>query len=343
MKRIILGVLLLTLTLFITACGGNEEAGGEASDGAGSNGKTYDLDMSVTVGEASTWFKAAEKLAEDVKEKSEGRITISVYPNEQLSGGNSGTAVEQVANGTQAMSYNSTIIYSIMDERLGVLSAPFIFPDLDTAYSLLDGEGGEMIKDILRENGVEPLGFGQNGFRQVTNSQHPIKTPEDLNGLKMRIPGIAMYTDLWRMFGTDPTSMTFSEVFTSLQQGTIDGQENPVDVIHSSQLNEVQDYMTVWDYSFDPLILGINKELFDSMSEEDQKIMQEAAADANAYQIKLAQELESEQLKELEESGMEIYTLNEEEKEAFRKVVEPIYEQYKSVWGEELLNAFQQN
>ena len=218
MKKFVLGLFMVTLTVVMAACGGNDEAGGEAKEG-----ETYDLDMSVTVGEASTWYKAAEKLAEDVKEKSEGRINISVYPNEQLSGGNSGTAVEQVANGTQAMSYNSTIIYSIMDERLGVLSAPFIFPDLDTAYSLLDGEGGEMIKDILRENGVEPLGFGQNGFRQVTNSEHPIKTPEDLKGLKMRIPGIAMYTDLWRMFGTDPTSMTFSEVFTALQQGTTGG------------------------------------------------------------------------------------------------------------------------
>lgn len=337
MKKFVLGLFMVTLTVVMAACGGNDEAGGEAKEG-----ETYDLDMSVTVGEASTWYKAAEKLAEDVKEKSEGRINISVYPNEQLSGGNSGTAVEQVANGTQAMSYNSTIIYSIMDERLGVLSAPFIFPDLDTAYSLLDGEGGEMIKDILRENGVEPLGFGQNGFRQVTNSEHPIKTPEDLKGLKMRIPGIAMYTDLWRMFGTDPTSMTFSEVFTALQQGTIDGQENPVDVIHSSQLQEVQEYMTVWDYSFDPLILGINKELFDSMSKEDQKILQDAADEANAYQIKLARELETQQLEDLKEAGMEIYTLTAEEKQAFQEVVAPIYEQYKSVWGEELLNAFQQ-
>ncbi|WP_408008071.1 DctP family TRAP transporter solute-binding subunit [Pseudalkalibacillus sp. A8] len=332
MKKILLGIILSALILAMTACSN----GGNAED------KTYDLDMSVTVGEASTWYKAAEKLAKDVEERSDGRITISVYPNEQLSGGDSGTAVEQLSQGTQDMSYNSTIIYSIMDQRLGVLSAPFLFPDLDTAYSLLDGEGGEMIKDIIRENGVEPLGFGQNGFRQITNSVHPIKTPEDLKGLKIRIPGINMYTDLWRSFGTDPTTMTFSEVFTSLQQGTIDGQENPVDVIHSSQLNEVQNYMTVWDYSFDPLILGINKDLFDSMSKEDQQLMRDAAAEANAYQIEQAQKLETEQLKELESKGMEIYKLTEEEKAAFQKVVEPIYDEYKSIWGEELLNAFKQ-
>ncbi|WP_205439396.1 DctP family TRAP transporter solute-binding subunit [Halobacillus ihumii] len=335
MKKILLGLLLTALTVILAACGGGEKASGDAK------GKTYELDMSVTVGEASTWYKAAQRFAEDVKEKSDGRITISVYPNEQLSGGDSGTAVAQVSNGTQDLSYNSTIIYSIMDQRLGVLSAPFLFPDLDTAYSLLDGKGGEMINDIIRENGIEPLGFAQNGFRQVTNNVHPIKTPDDLEGLKIRVPGINMYTDLWREFGADPTTMTFSEVFTALQQGTIDGQENPVDVIHSSQLNEVQKYMTIWDYSFDPLILGMNKELFDSMSEEDQKILKESAADANAWQIEQAQKLEAEQLKELEASGMEIYELSKEEKEAFKKIAQPIYDKYKEVWGEELLKAFQ--
>ncbi|WP_431803855.1 DctP family TRAP transporter solute-binding subunit [Halobacillus andaensis] len=334
MKKFFLSSILIALSLCLAACGDEEEASGGSEE-------SYDLDMSVTVGESSTWYEAAEKLAEDVSEKSDGRIEISVYANEQLSGGDSGTAVEQVSNGTQDMSYNSTIIYSIMDERLGVLSAPFIFPDLDTAYSKLDGEGGEMINDILRENGVEPLGFGQNGFRQLTNSETTVKSPEDLEGMKVRIPGINMYTDLWREFGADPTTMTFSEVFTSLQQGTIDGQENPVDVIHSSQLNEVQDYMTVWDYSFDPLILGINKDLYDSMSEEDQQLMKEAAANANEYQIEQAQKLEEEQLQDLEDSGMEVYELSGEEKEEFKEVSQPIYDEYESIWGEELLEVFQ--
>jgi tripartite ATP-independent transporter DctP family solute receptor len=335
MKKVYFGAMMLVLVLFTSACGDSEKTSAE--------GDTYDLDMSVTVGESSTWYKAAEKLAEDVKEKSDDRITINVYANEQLSGGDSGTAVSQVADGTQDMSYNSTIIYSVMDDRLGVLSAPFLFPDIDSALSALDGEGGEMINDILRENGVEPLGFGQNGFRQITNSKTPIKKPEDLKGLKIRIPGINMYTDLWREFGSNPTTMTFSEVFSSLQQGTIDGQENPVEVIYTSQLNEVQDYMTLWDYSFDPLVLGINKKLFDSMSEEDQQLLKDAAEDANAYQIEETQKSEEKQLKELEESGMEIYTLSPEEKEAFADAVKPIMEKYESVWGKDLLNTFQQN
>ncbi|GGJ94837.1 exported protein [Lentibacillus kapialis] len=336
MRRCLVVFLFVLVLASLSACGGS------SSNETNAEGETYELDMSVTVGESSTWFKAAEKLAEDVNDKSNGRISINVYPNEQLSGGDSATAVSQVANGTQDMSYNSTIIYSVMDERFGVLSAPFLFPDLDTAFSLLEGEGGEMINDILREKGVEPLGFGLNGFRQVTTSNKPIKTPQDLEGLKMRVPGIEMYTDLWREFGANPTTMTFSEVFSSLQQGTIDGQENPVEVIHSAQLNEVQNYMTIWDYSFDPLVLGINKELFDSMSEKDQQIMKEAAAAANKYQIEETRKREEKQIEELKESGMEVYELSQEEKEPFKEAMQPIYDQYKSVWGEDLLNAFQQ-
>src|SRR5699024_5680954 len=338
MKKFLVGLIFLILATFLAACGSDDK---EAS-GEGAGGDTYELDMSVTTGEASTWFKAGEKLAEIVEEKSDGRIKISVYANEQLSGGDSGTTVQQVANGTQDMSYNSTIIYSVMDERLGVLSAPFIFDDVDTAFEKLNGEGGEMINDILRENGVEPLGFGQNGFRQLTNSVKPIKKPEDLDGMKIRIPGINMYTDLWKELGTDPSTMTFSEVFTALQQGTIDGQENPVDVIHSSQLNEVQDYMTAWDYSFDPIVLGIHKELFNAMSEEDQKLLQDAAKEANEYQIEETRKLEEKQMKELKEKGMEIYELNDKEKEAFKEALEPVYDKYKSVWGEDLLKMFRE-
>ncbi len=336
MKRFLTLVVVAIFTMILAACGDKE------ANGADTDGDTYDLDMSVTTGEASTWFKAGEKLADIVEDKSDGRITISVYANEQLSGGDSGTTVQQVANGTQDMSYNSTIIYSVMDERLGILSAPFIFPDLDTAFEKLQGEGGEMINDILRENGVEPLGFGQNGFRQLTNSKKTIKAPEDLKGMKIRIPGINMYTDLWKELGTDPSTMTFSEVFTALQQGTIDGQENPVDVIHSSQLNEVQDYMTIWDYSFDPLVLGINKDLFDSMSEEDQELLKEAAAEANAYQIEETQKLEAEELEELKEKGMEIYELDDKEKEAFLEALEPVYDKYQDKWGADLLEVFQE-
>lgn len=341
MKVIIRNVLLFGLILlFVSACSSDE---GESASGDSSNdeGKKLELDMSVTTSESSTWYIAAEKLAEDVEEETEGRITIEVFPNEQLSGGDSGKTVELLSKGKIDLTFNSTIIYSILDERFGVASAPFLFSNFEEVDQVFNGEGGEALNEILREKGVEPFGYGENGFRQVTNSVHEIKNPEDVKGLKIRIPGITMYTDLWRELGSDPSTMTFSEVFTALQQNTIDGQENPIDVIYSSKLDEVQDYISMWNYSYDPLVLGMNKELFDSLSDEDQEMFQRLGKEAADYQVELAREKEAEQIKELEERGMTFYYPTEEEIEAFRETVQPVYDKYESIWGKELLEAFQ--
>src|SRR5699024_9427769 len=227
-------------------------------------------EMTVTTSESSTWFIAAEKLADDIEEATDGRITIDVFSDEQLSGGDSGKTVELLSKGNIDLTFNSTIIYSALDDRFGVASAPFLFEDLEDADEVFNGVGGEMLEEILSEKGVNALGYGENGLRHITTSKHPIEGPGDLQGLKIRVPGITMYTYLFKEFGSDPSTMTFSEVFTALQQGTIDGQENPIDVISSSKLNEVQDYITIWTYSYDPLVLGINNELFESLSEEDQ-------------------------------------------------------------------------
>ena len=335
----------LAFSIVLTGCGG----GGAGSDSQGSSGgdsasgeptETYKLNMSVTTGNQSTWYKAAELFANEVAEKTDGRIQISIFPNEQLSGGDTGKGVEMLIKGDTDLSYHSSIIYTIIDERLGVVSAPFLFKNFDEVDQVLSGAGGEALKAILREKGVEPLGFGQNGFRQITNSRNPIQKPEDLKGMKVRIPGMTMYIDLFKEFGADPVTMSFSEVYTSLQQGTIDGQENPIDVIHSSKLYEVQQYLTLWNYSYDPLVLGMNKKLFDSMHPSDQQVIMEAAAKANAYQIQLAREEEAKQIQELKDAGMQVYEPTEEELAAFQEIAKTIYDKYESIWGKELLDAF---
>ncbi|MBC5635754.1 DctP family TRAP transporter solute-binding subunit [Ornithinibacillus sp. BX22] len=331
LNKIISMLVFACVISLVSACSSGSNSDGE---------KEYKLQMSVTVTDTSTWYQAAEKLAEDLEAETDGRITVEVFPNEQLSGGDSGKAVELLSKGNIDLTFNSTIIYSILDERFGVASAPFLFKDLDEVDEVFNGDGGEALKEILREIGVEPLGYGQNGFRQVTNSVREIKTPEDIKGLKIRIPGITMYTDLWRELGANPSTMTFSEVFTSLQQNTIDGQENPIDVIHSSRLEEVQDYISMWNYSYDPLVLGINKKLFDSMSEEDQELITRLGAEAANYQVELARKVEAEQITELEEKGMQFYYPTEEELALFKETVQPVYDKYEAIWGADLLEAF---
>lgn len=325
----------MSAALVLGAC--SSDTGSEAN---ADEAKEYDLKMSVTVSDSSTWYEAAEKLRDDLAEESDGRINIELYANEQLSGGDSGKAVEGLAKGSIDLTFNSTIIYSILDDRFGVASAPFLFADTDEVDPVFAGEGGDMLKEILAEKGVHALGYGQNGFRQITNSVQEVKAPEDLKGMKIRIPGITMYTDLYRELGTDPQTMTFSEVFTALQQGTIDGQENPIDVIYSSKLAEVQDYITMWNYSYDPLVLGMNKKLYDSMSDADKELIDRLGKEAAEYQVEIAREKEASQIEELEAAGMQFYYPTEEELALFEEAVQPVYEKYEDIWGADLLKAF---
>ena len=193
---------------------------------------------------------------------------------------------------------------------------------------ILAGEAGAAINEILLENNIVGLGFGESGFREITNNKQPITKLDDLKVMKIGALGMKMYVDLFKSLGADPISMNFAEVFTSLQQGAIDGQENPFDVIDSNQINTVQKFMSMWDYSYDMIILGFNKTKFESLSPEDQKIIRSAAKDAMAYQRQLVRELAKEQLEKFEQGSMQITELKDIDIESFKTAVEPLYQGY---------------
>ncbi|MBN2260504.1 MAG: DctP family TRAP transporter solute-binding subunit [Clostridiales bacterium] len=301
---------------------------------------SMNLNMSVSTSDTSSWYLGAVKFSELVSEKTGGKVVITVFPNEQLSSGSQTKGIEQLQTGVTDLSYHSTIIYSILDPQFGVVSLPWLLPNEAAVDKALAGEAGDAINAILLENNIEPLGFGENGYRQITNNKMEIRKPEDMLAMKIRIPGINMYIDLFKELGADPTAMNFSEVFTSLQQGTIDGQENPLPIITSSKLYEVQKYISLWNYSYDPIILGMNKDLFDSMSPELQEIFRQAGQEASAYQIKINREEGESAVAFLEEQGMVVTTLTDDEIAAFQEKMIPIYAKYEEIVGKDLLDAF---
>ena len=338
-------IAVMVLSIGLTGCGndgGTQQPGG-SSGGSSGGGEKQVLNMSVTSASGSTWEKGALYFAELVNERTDGKIQINVYPNEQLSGGNQGKGIEMLMSGATDLTYHSNIIYSIMDERFGVISLPFLFSSTDDVDAALAGAGGEAINEILLEKNVVGLGFGENGYRQITTNTGPIESLEDMKGLKIRIPGMKMYTSLFRALGADPLTMNFAEVFTSLQQGTIDGHENPIDTIYTSKIHEVQKYMTMWDYSYDALILGINKDLFESFDAETQQIFRDAGKEACEYQVKVNRELAEEQIEEFKAGGMQINVLSEEAKAPFREAVQPVYEEYEPIMGADLIDLFRGN
>lgn len=326
-------ILLMAFVLIFTGCSSNSTS---------QEVKPIDLKLSLTASEASIWMVAAEEFKRIVEEETEGRYTVSIFPSEQLAAGDSQKGVEMVVNGTTDLDIHSAIIWTGYDERLSVLSMPWIFQNgYDSVDELFfNGVGGTMTEEIIEAKGVKVLGFGENGFRQITNSVRPITSVADLEGLKIRTPSISLYIDLFKLLGADPTAMNFSEVFTSLQQGTIDGQENPLDVISSYKLSEVQDYLTIWNYSYDPLVITASGKLWDSLSDADKAIFEKAGKEAGALQVSKSREKDSTILEELKSSGMEVYELSEAEAQEFKDAAAPIYEMYREQITDEVLESF---
>lgn len=303
---------------------------------------SIDLKLSLTPSESSVWMVAVDYFKEQVEEKTDGRYTISVYPSEQLAGGDLVKGVEMLLTGSTDIALNSVMNTSSFDPRLTVTSMPWIF---ENGYDSVDeyvfnGEGADAIKDIFTELGAVPLAIGDNGFRQITNNVRTITSPEDLDGLKIRTPANSMYIDLFTLFGADPTSMNFSEVYTSLQNGTIDGQENPYDTIRSAQIQEVSKYLTEWNYSYDMFVFSLSQKLWDSLSEEDKEIFQTAAEEACQKEIETYRENEASIADEFEEAGVEITKLTDDQIQTFKDAAAPIYESYKDDIGEDLFAKF---
>ncbi len=336
MKKLTIVPIAVAFLLGVSACSGTAQADTQAGDDA-----TYQLDMSVTTSETSTWFKGAEKFAEIVAEESDGRITISVFANDSLSAGDAVAGIEQVMNGDKALSYNSAIQLSGIDDRFSAIAAPFTFSNYDEVDSVIESpEAQEAYAGLTEEHGVKMLGFGENGMRQISNNTHEIDGPEDLKGLKIRVAGSKLFMDMYQTLGADPLVMSFSELFTSLQTGTVDGQENAVDLFYANGLVEVQDYLTIMNYVYDPLLLMMNQEMFDGMSDADQQIMLDAAAEANAYQIAMIRELEQEQLTDIKEQ-MQVKELSAAEIAEFREALQPVYEEWIPTWTPELYEVIQ--
>ena len=330
---------LMTASL-LTGCGSS--AGASTSGQTATGDKPVELKMNVTTSESSVWMVAANTFKEMVEEGTEGRYVVNIYPNEQLSSGDMVKGCEMLFTGVTDLDIHSAINMTGFEEKLTVVTMPWLFTNgYDSVDEVLfNGEGGEYLKDLIRAKGAEPLGLAENGFRQITNNVRPITSPDDLKGLKIRTPAITMYVDLFKLLGADPTSMSFSEVFTALQLGTIDGQENPWDTIRSGQIQEVQKYLSVWNYSYDPLVLSASSKLWNSLSDADKEIFSNAAIEACAAEVKASRAMDDECKQQFIDAGMEITELTPDQIQAFQDAVKPIYDQYTEIVGADALAAF---
>jgi tripartite ATP-independent transporter DctP family solute receptor len=258
--------------------------------------------------------EAAVKFAEVAKAKSGGRIEVQVAPSAQL--GDDAAMVTAMRTGALDMSANSQGAVSNAVPEYAAFGMPFLFSSAGAAFKLLDGPLGKELADKSAEKGLILLGTWDNGIRQMTNSKRPINTVADMKGLKMRVPPDATLVDIMKALGAESQQIKFAELYVALQQGVVDGQENPLVNIHASKLYEVQKHLALTNHQFQmtPFLMG--KRSWDRLSDADRKIVLEAAAEATALQRRLSQEADEKLLADLKSKGVMVTT---PDKAAFEK------------------------
>ena len=261
-------------------------------------------------------------------EKTDGRVEIQIFPADQLGGQRQ--EVEGLILGTHDMVLTSTMVISNFSDAAGVFDLPFIFSDRDHAYRVLDGEIGDEVAAELEKVGLKVLAYWENGFRHITNSVRPIEKPEDLVGLKIRVPESQVYIDTFTTLGAAATPIAFDELFSSLQLGVVDGQENPAGHVIHNAFYEVQDYISLTGHFYTAEPLLISAKLFASLPADIQQAMVEAAEEARDYERQLSIDNEAEYLEQIAEHGM---TITEVDVAAFQEAVQPVYEKYSDKYG----------
>lgn len=266
---------------------------------------------SVSAKDASVMFK---KIAE---EASDGTLLINVFPDNQL--GDDRAAIESTVFGDIDIGISSTSPLASMFPDLFVFDAPFLFLSPDDAYKALDGKGGQTALKGLEAKGLKGLAFWENGFRDLTNNDKEVHLPTDVAGLKIRVMENEVQLAAWKAFGANPTPMAFTELFTALQQGTVDGQENPLGIIDGNKFQEVQKYLSLTQHVYTPYIMVMNLDKYNSLTDKQKAAIDKASKESTVYQRKRSQELEGQILERIQKQGMKVTPINAEEKAAWQK------------------------
>jgi tripartite ATP-independent transporter DctP family solute receptor len=271
-----------------------------------------------------------------VEGKSEGRIKVELYPNGQLGGDRELT--ESVQMGTLQIALPATSVLAGFEKRFQVLDLPFLFTTREAAFEALDGELGAALNSFLPAKGFGCLGYIENGFRHITNSKKPITHPDDLKGVKLRTMENAMHIAFFKQLGANPTPMSFGELYNALQQGTVDGQENPFTLIYESKFYEVQKYASATGHVFSVVMLLSNKKFMDALPEDLRTIVTEAAAAFVEEHRRVMPGAEEENTKLLLESGMAVNELTPEQKKPFVEATASVYQEFEADLTQEIMD-----
>ena len=290
--------------------------------------QTWNFTCSTT--ETSTWAEGGRKFGELMEKATGGKIKVNVYAADQLTNGNQSEGIQALIDGDPVqISMHSNLIYSAFDPRFNVVSLPFLFDSVEDADAKLDGEAGEKLKEILNEYGLHCMGIAENGFRQLTNSKQEVKSVDDIKNLKIRVAGSNLLMECYKRWGADATNMNWSETYTALQQKTVEGQENPLPAIDAASVQEVQPYCSMWNAIYDCLFFCINGDIYDSMTPEQQEVIDECGRLATEYEREINRAGDDEIMDRWQnENGVTITKYDDMDIDSFKKAVDGVDEWY---------------
>lgn len=312
--------------------------------------------MQVNVTPIYDWGAGAQRWAELVKEKTDGKINIKPYYGSSLLAGKQTNWYQAVADGAIDCAVESTINAASVVKSLNLFNLPFFMPNYEAVDKIESGKAGQMIISDLEKGGLKFLAWGENGFRQITNSKREVKTPQDMVGLKFRAVGTPIFIDIFKTLGSDAVMMSWADAVTAFQQGVVDGQENPKSVLTAVKIWEYHKYMTNWFYVLDPLVFVFNQRVWNSFPADIQKAIQEAALEAGMYEKALARAYldgsksldllktkynvsPKDPFAEAKSKGMVITDLSPAQMQTFKDKLAPIYDKWVPTIGKAVYEA----
>lgn len=285
------------------------------------------------------WQKAMEKLRDIVEGKTNGALKIEIYPDGVLTNGNLRTTIQMLQSGAIQMGLFLPAFYESFDPRWQIFSLPYLFKDSQAANAACDSEVGQFMLSTLREKKIQGLAIWQHGFRELTTSKKIVRVPADMGGMKMRVMGSPTFISMVKGFGANPTATSMGELFTALQQGVVDGQENPINTIYLRRFYEVQKYLTLTHHVYSPVVLAVNAAFFDGLPKETQKILLDAAEEVKPFERKFAREDDEKMTAELRKK-MEVVDLTEAEMKIWKEETRHVHEEIADKIGRDLVNRF---
>ncbi len=317
--------MIITIVLLAGCSKDDSSSSGSASQtaAAASDERNYTLKFQHLGVEGDAYDLGAKRFKELAEEYSGGSLTIELYSNGELASG--ANAVQSVQMGTLDIVAESSMTEANFIPSFDVLNLPFLFDNLDQVWTVLDGQVGEELKADAEASGFKVLCFWDNGFRNVSNNTRAINSVDDVAGLKIRVPENGVFVDTWEALGAIPTPMAWSEVYSALQLGTIDGQENPNGHMQSYNLTEIQKYFAITNhvYTAEPVIMNLS--VFNKLSDNQKEALMKAAAESATYEREQRRMINDETLQWISDQGVEI---TYPDIESFRDKVAPIYEEY---------------